>query len=89
MTSMTIPLPQPTSLRMYGFNVYRGGVLIREQIVPAATSAIAEVKIWRHLDTDEYVWYAEPRLIEEEAVVIDLPVDTGEESVDDEGEEAA
>jgi len=87
MTDMTIPPSSsapPPERRIYGFNVYKDGDLIREQIVFAATSAIAEVKIWRLLSPGEYVWYAEPRLIELNDATIGALIDHETKSVGDE-----
>lgn len=87
MTDMTIPpsssAPPPEG-RMYGFNVYQDGVLLREQIVFAGTSAIAEVKVWRFLAPGEYVWYAEPRLIQIDDTAISALIDYETKSVEDE-----
>ena len=58
MTHMRVP---SAAVRRYGFHVHKNGELVREQIVVAGSPAIAEVKVWRYLAADEYVWYSGPR----------------------------
>ncbi|MFV9423266.1 hypothetical protein [Microbacterium sp. S1037] len=53
----------PSAVPQYGFNIYKDGVRVREQIVEATSAAFAEVSVWRYLRPDEYPWYSVPRLV--------------------------
>jgi hypothetical protein len=52
-------------LSRYGFNVYRDGELVREQVVEARNSVAAELAAGSYIDpsSGEYLWYSQPRWI--------------------------
>lgn len=74
MTSMTIPPPEHSSLKKFGFNVHKDGKFVREQLVEATDPALAEARVYRHLSDGEYPWYVVPRLVENVVAVVELAV---------------